>query len=421
MSDLRSPFPEPRPMAANSQVVPRARTSREPEDEIAGQWLTPQDQADIMSGAAFLAAGGGGAKALGEKLLQVLNGNEIPMVTAAMVPDEAYVVCSAYIGSPAAALRLNSPTFNSLERAVRALEEAAGLSASYVVPGEMGAVNSLAPILSAYDLGRPVVDAGGCGRAVPLIAATTFGVQPELARYGAATANDADDPAQYQSAVLSASNTPALQGGIGAMIGSPSYGKLGAAALWLMTGAELKEFAVPSGLSRALSLGAALRMTGGSYTSVVLEQLKGFGMPGRVLFEGSLLKPVRYVQHTSDNHDIGTFVLEREDGKGTVTVLSLNENILAYSSDQSAPVIQMPDMLCWLGADGTTFDNAQLQAEVTAGTAKPLYAIGVEAVQAVGVQPHGPAFRDYPGIRPLMAAIMGAVGYSGAYDPFKAT
>lgn len=421
MFNPRTPFLEPHPISANSQIVPRAQTACTQGEEVPGRSLTAQDQSDIMSGAAFLAAGGGGAKALGDKLLQVMNGNEVPMVTAGMVPDEAHVVCSAYIGSPAAALRLNSLTFNSLERAVRALEKAAGISASYLVPGEMGAVNSLAPILSAHDLGRPVVDAGGCGRAVPLIAATTFGVQPKLAQYGAATANDADDQAQYQSAVLSATNTTALQGGIGALIGSPSYGKLGAAALWLMTGAELKEYAVPSGLSRALSLGAALRMADGNYTSVVLEQLAGFGTPGRVLFEGSLLKPIKYVQHTSDNHDIGTFVLEREDGKGTVTVLSLNENILAYSSNAAAPVIQMPDMLCWLGADGTTFDNAQLQAEVTAGTAKPVYAVGVEAVQAVGVQPNGPAFRDYPGIAPLMAAIMGAVGYSGAYVPFSAS
>ena len=420
MFNPRSPFLEPRPIAANSKVVPRAQTQQEPNGELAGRWLTAQDQIDIMDGAAFLSAGGGGAKALGEKLLQVMNGNRVRMVTAAMVPDEAHVVCSAYIGSPAAALHLNSLTFNSLERAVRALEEAAGFSASYLVPGEMGAVNSLAPILSACDLGRPVVDAGGCGRAVPLIAATTFGVQPKLAQYGAAAANDADDPAHYQSAVFSASNTTALQGGIGAMIGSPSYGKLGAAALWLMTGAELKQYAVPSGLSRALSLGAALRLAGGNYASVVLDQLKSFGTPGRILCEGSLLKPVKYVQHTSDNHDIGTFVLEREDGKGTVTVLSLNENILAYSSDQAAPIIQMPDMLCWLGADGATFDNAQLQADVTAGTAKPVYAIGVEAVQTVGVQANGPAFRDYPGIRPLMAAIMGAVGYSGEYVPFNA-
>ncbi|MDV7145442.1 DUF917 family protein, partial [Tropicimonas sp. TH_r6] len=185
-------------------------------------------------------------------------------------------------------------------------------------------------------------------------------------------------------------------------------------------GSQLKEFAVPSGLERARRIGGALRAASGDYTSVVLSQLSSFGMPGRVLFEGSLLKPVKFVQHTQDAHDIGTLVLERADGKGSVTVLSLNENILAYSSNQSAPVIQMPDMLCWLGEDGTTFDNAQLQSEMSSPKVKSIYAIGVEATQTVGVPSTGVTFRDFPGVQAQMAAIMGAVGYAGAYVPFDA-
>lgn len=417
MFNPRMPVPAVQPRAKEGTIVPREATAPGQETDASTTWLNAQDQTDILSGAAFLSAGGGGAKSLGQKLLKVMN-SPVPMVGVESVPDDAYVVCSAYIGSPSAAARLNSPTFNSLERAVQALEAAAGVRGSYVVPGEMGAVNSIAPMLAANDLKRRVVDADGCGRAVPLISATTFGVQPALARLGAATANEADETSQEQSAVLSAGTTGELQGGVGALIGSPSYGMLGAAALWLMTGSQLKEFAVPSGLSRARGIGAALRAASGNYTSVVLNQLSSFGMPGRVLFEGSLLKPVKFIQHTQDAHDIGVLVLERADGKGSATVFTLNENILAYSSDQSAPVIQMPDMLCWLGEDGSTFDNAQLQSEVNNGAARPIYAIGVEATQTVGTPPSGITFRDYQGIRAQMAAIMGAVGYAGAYVPF---
>ncbi|MGI9394544.1 MAG: DUF917 family protein [Boseongicola sp.] len=420
MFSHRANFSEPLPAAVDRAVVPRERTSTDQPDTSSTVWLTSQAQADILDGAAFLAAGGGGAKSLGRELISVLNGNWVPMVPAINVPDDAYVVCSAYIGSPAAALKLKSPTFNSLMRAIDALETSAGINADYVVPGETGAVNSLAPILSAHDLGRTVVDAGGCGRAVPLIAATTFGVHDALATYGAATANDADNPAAYQTAVLSASTTSGLQGGIGALAGSASYGELCGTALWLMTGAQLKTYAVPSGLSRAQNIGAALRTATGNYTAVVLKQLAAFGMPGRVLFDGSLLNPISFTTHTQDAHDTGTLVLERQDGGGTVTVYSLNENVLAYSSDQNQPVILMPDMICWLGADGSTFDNAQLQAEVSQGKAKPMFAIGVEATQTVGAPSSGVAFRDYPGIGKFMAAIMGAVGYAGAYVPFKA-
>ncbi len=42
------------------------------------------------------------------------------------------------------------------------------------------------------------------------------------------------------------------------------------------------------------------------------------------------------------------------------------------------------------------------------------------AVQTVGAPSSGVAFRDYPDVGKFMAAIMGAVGYAGAYVPFNA-
>ena len=399
---------------------PSTATEQDPVAPDVPRDLSPQDLADIVDGAAFLSAGGGGAKALGQELIKVMSGSTVRMIGVGDVADTDYVICSAYIGSPAAALKLKSPTFNSLSRAIEALEHAAGVKASHVVPGEIGAVNSIAPILAARDRGLSVVDADGCGRAVPLIAATTFGLENSLASFGAAVANDANDAAAYQTAVLSATTTSGLQGSIGALAMSAPYGALCGTALWLMMGAQLKRYAVPYCLSRSRQIGEALRRASGDYASMMVRLLGSMGLPARVLFDGSLLTPVSFTVHTQDAHDLGTVVLKRADGKGTVTVFSLNENILAYDSGAGAPVILMPDMMCWLGEDGATFDNAQLQSDIQQGRAKPMYAIGVEAVQKVGVAGAGGPFRDYPGIAPYMAAIMGAVGYAGAYEPFKA-
>ena len=79
-------------------------------------------------------------------------------------------------------------------------------------------------------------------------------------------------------------------------------------------------------------------------------------------------------------------------------------------------------MLCWLGEDGSTFDNSQLQAEVAAGTAKPFYAIGIEATQPIGAPSisNRIAFRDDLGIQQAHLALMSAMGYAGPYVKFSA-
>ncbi len=44
----------------------------------------------------------------------------------------------------------------------------------YVIPGEIGAVNTIALILVAIDKGIPVIDGDGAGRAIPALTMTTF-------------------------------------------------------------------------------------------------------------------------------------------------------------------------------------------------------------------------------------------------------
>ncbi|MBD1912000.1 MULTISPECIES: DUF917 family protein [unclassified Leptolyngbya] len=382
-----------------------------------------QSLQDLLDGAAFLSVGGGGPKSMGRDMLGTLDPSQvIPMVGVDQVGDDQWVVMSAYLGSPIAAANLKSPSFNSLERCIRALEKSAGVSVSFVVPGEIGAVNSIAPILAACDLGVPVVDADGCGRAVPLIAATTFGLQNELIqRGGAAIANDANDPTQYQSAVFQACTTSQIQTNAIAVIGSSAYGLLGAIATWLMKGSELKKFAVPGGLSNAIAVGAAIRQSQGNYLQDVQQALKTAGLKSRVL-GGAPMKPLKMAVATQQGHDHATLTLQVSGSEEIVTVYMVNENILAYSSKLSQPVIMAPDMLAWLGLDGSTFDNSELAAKIQTGEAGELYAIGIEATQPIGApsQAHRIAFRDDPGILKVMQAMMEDLGYAGSYVKFQA-
>lgn len=385
--------------------------------------LENQSLLDLLNGAALLSVGGGGPKRMGQDMIQTLDPRQtIPVVGVDQVGDDQWVVMSAYLGSPIAAANLKTPSFNSLERCIRALEKSMGIEVSFVVPGEIGAVNSIAPILAACDIGVPVVDADGCGRAVPLIAATTFGLHDELIqRGGAAIANDADDSSQYQSAVFQASTTNQIQANAIAVIGSSAYGLLGAIATWLMKGSELKKFAVPGGLSNSVALGAALRHSQGNYLQDVQRVLEAVGLKSRVL-GGAPMKPLKMAVATQQGHDHATLTLQVNGSEEIVTVYMVNENILAYSSRLPQPLIMAPDLLAWLGLDGSTFDNSELAANIQAGTAGELYAIGIEATQPIGApsQPHRIAFRDDPGILKVMQAMMEDLGYAGRYVEFRA-
>ena len=60
------------PEVTDRAVVVRKPVSSDKSDHLAGAVLSTEDQIDILDGAAFLAAGGGGAKSLGHELIKLV-------------------------------------------------------------------------------------------------------------------------------------------------------------------------------------------------------------------------------------------------------------------------------------------------------------------------------------------------------------
>ena len=61
-----------------------------------------------------------------------------------------------------------------VDLAIRRLEAHLGEPADYLMPLEIGGINSLVPIMAAARLGLPLIDADGMGRAFPELQMTTF-------------------------------------------------------------------------------------------------------------------------------------------------------------------------------------------------------------------------------------------------------
>src|SRR5947209_6419209 len=128
--------------------------------------------ADIAVGAGILGTGGGGNPYNGRlRLLRYLRpgppeGRPVVVAEPDEVPDDALVVSVGGMGAPTIGVERLARGDEALV-ALRALEAHVGRRADYVIPGEIGGGNSIAPMIVAAQTGLPVVDGDAMGRAFP--------------------------------------------------------------------------------------------------------------------------------------------------------------------------------------------------------------------------------------------------------------
>lgn len=124
---------------------------------------------NIIYGATFFGAGGGGAISNGMDLLNML-GNDATLTIDSLdeMADDAYSVMAAGLGSP---LALKERGFGpEAIHVVNGMVNAAkkdGKRVDYIYSGEQGGFNTMVPIYAAMCLGMPMLDLDGNGRAVP--------------------------------------------------------------------------------------------------------------------------------------------------------------------------------------------------------------------------------------------------------------
>lgn len=140
--------------------------------------LKKDDIVNILYGATLLGAGGGGSLQDG---LKCMNDAEkrmeisVEMISREEMDDNAYVGVVAAVGSPV--VLKQHPFRDEGLYVYDTLKNAAafeGKNLQYVMSGETGGFNMFTPMLIAMEKGLKVVDADGCGRAVPGLDVTLF-------------------------------------------------------------------------------------------------------------------------------------------------------------------------------------------------------------------------------------------------------
>jgi DUF917 family protein len=305
-------------------------------------WHVTAEILDALEiGAGILGTGGGGNPYLGkiEALQQLRAGKTIQVVSIAELPDDAFVTSVGGMGSPTVGIE-RVGRGDECVRAMRALERHLGSRFTHVIPGEIGGSNSMRPMIVAAQIGVPVIDGDGMGRAFPELQMDTFSI------YGVApTPGTLADPRGHEVLFDRIADPVTLERYARAV--TIQMGGAAGYAFPPMTAEEVRRTAIPGTVTLAIEIGRAVLAARAALTNPVDAALSVSG--GQRLFHGKIVDVERRL--------LGGFargVLKIEgtgpDAGRAVRIDFQNENLIARADD-GAILAVVPDLICLVDED----------------------------------------------------------------------
>lgn len=376
----------------------------------------------VAAGAAVLASGGGGSYRDALAILQELADSGWSGSVTIQPYDGATTGCVlAMMGSPDAGDNLTLADIqNSIRNTVALLQASTGYAVGCAIPVEIGAINSLVPLIAAaMSPGSMwVVDGDGAGRAVPELPQTTFSGSALLPVSPCALATDAAEASAVESALLGASTAAKVETLAGGVVAG--FGGFSGIALWpsnANNGYALSGSYIPGTLSQAWSLGQFL-LTAGTPPSTAevaacIAQITG--RAATVTVANFYITAITQAT-TAASLDAGVIRLDNTpnpaDSTQTHTIYNLNENLIMYSNQSAAPDTVAPDSICYYSeSTGLGFSNASddlaVYFDAASGTSTGKTVSIIQVATA-------PQLYNAPGVLPSFAGLLRSMGYAGA-------
>lgn len=309
--------------------------------------LAQRDVPDLALGAAFLGTGGGGDPYIGRLMLErvMAEGRRVEIVDLGEVGDGDRVIPTAMMGAPTCLIE-KIPRGDEGALSLRRLEAFLGIRATCTLPNEAGGMNATVPLLVGAQLGLPVVDADGMGRAFPHLYQETFHL------HGVAGTPMAITDEHGDTAILSTCDNLKMEWlarGITIRMGGCAH-----TAGYCMDGPTARRTAVGGSLSVCLALGRAIRTANERHADPFDHLLGALTETpyrhGRVLFTG---KVVEVYRRTTEGFARGWVHVRDTEGSGeTLDVLTQNENLVARSGGRV--LCAVPDLVCVLDRETAT-------------------------------------------------------------------
>ncbi len=304
---------------------------------------TVEQVQDLTRGAVLLGTGGGGDPYIGELLLrqELREGRCAEVIHPEDLADDALVVCVAGIGAPTVLIE-HLQAKDVCQALLRTLEKHLGRSVDAIIPAEVGGLNSVIPLALGAQIGLPVVNADGMGRAFPHIDMVTYSVYGCPA-YPMVLANELGDCVIIEGATSDRKVEDIARAVTGAL-GAMTYG-----ALYPMSGRDVKDKAIHGSISYSLSIGESIRQARQHSADPVAALLDTLHRPdlqrhARLLFDGKVLDVKRETRDGWHFAKVEMTGLRNPDVHFTIELQ--NEYLRALHNEKTVCIV--PDLIAAL-------------------------------------------------------------------------
>ena len=347
-------------------------------------------------GCAVLGAGGGGDTPIGLAMarLAIDATGPVEVLDPQAVDPGALVMPCGLIGSPTVAQERiwSGQEGGRLANAVAVLHDR---PVDTLMCYEIAGANGLLPVLWGAQLGLPLLDADGMGRAFPEMQQQAMHIAGVSAGPLVLTDGRRNDivlhTADNHDAERLARSCASALGGVCA------------GALYVMTGARSRTAAISGSVSRALSVGTAMQQRRRGWPAALAALTDG-----RVLLEGRIIELER---NGGAGFTRGHAVVERGE---TTTARRLRlelQNEVLVALEDGAVVATVPDIIAVLGLeDGRPVDTERLHYGQRVGVVAipaPSVWSGPAGLAVVGPRSFGYDLDPVPGTAPTSAARVG--------------
>lgn len=139
------------------------------------RYLDEEAIENIAVGAAFLGTGGGGDPYIGKMmaLSAIKENGPVQLLSPEEVENDDFFIPAAMMGAPSVLIE-KFPKGDEFVRVFKKLGQYLNKEVKGTFPMEAGGVNSMIPIVVAAQLGLPLIDCDGMGRAFPELQMVTF-------------------------------------------------------------------------------------------------------------------------------------------------------------------------------------------------------------------------------------------------------
>jgi uncharacterized protein len=356
--------------------------------------LAECDLLPLSLGAALLGTGGGGNPYIGMLRARELmrKGAKVEVLPLESVGDDDHVGSVGGIGAPVIGIEKIKQGQECL-RALRGVEEAAGVKVSALISAEIGGSNSIEPVLTAAYAGLPVVDGDGMGRAFPEVQMSTFfiyGLDPSPG----AIADDKGNVVVFKTVtdmfwLERFARHIAVDMGAGAGFATTP-----------MRGAYVKKVAVPGTLTQALVVGRTILDARAKRRNVVERVLE---QTGATLFFTGKVGDVRRELKGGFARGEARLIGLGDHAGSTAQIAIQNENLVLFVDGK--PVVMAPDLIINLeietGEPITTETLRYGQQLATIGIPAHDLMKTPEALKIVGPKAFGYPELEYVPLQPI--------------------